>query len=102
MTILSLELIHELHPRTDLNLGTVWSCNEKMATGLLTGSAGLTASVTYALTKDRGMSFGSSNKLKKQNGVGKADSGSVSLSTCRSFEWRPRDQTDISICGDFS
>jgi hypothetical protein len=89
VTAFSLGMTRELNPRLALNLGASWTQSDKQATGLVTDTSSLDASLSYALTEDWAMNFGASHKVKDEDGVGKADSSSVFLSLGRTFEWRP-------------
>ncbi len=62
VTAFSLGMTQELNPRLALNLGASWTQSDKQATGLVTDTTGLDASLSYALTEDWAMNFGAATR----------------------------------------
>lgn len=89
VTALSLRLTHELTQLSSLNLALSLAETRDTATGTSVTNTGLSASYSHALTRDWGLNLGYQHRIRKETGIGKASSDSVSLTLSRSFDIRP-------------
>jgi hypothetical protein len=88
LTSIALGYNQSLTPLTSFGVTLRHADSEETETGLNTRNTTLSASITYALTEDWGLTTGYTHALRDEDSVGNATSGTAFLTLDRSFSLR--------------
>jgi hypothetical protein len=87
-TSLSLDYTKQITSRGTLGLGLTYVDNQDTATDLATKTASLSASYTYALTPDWGLTAGYTQRLRQEEPNARANSGTAFVVLSRDFVFK--------------
>lgn len=89
ITVMSLGYSRNLSQVSSLSLDLSYAENTTTATDSTVANGSFGATYSHALTEDWGLNLGYRQRMRDEDGVGKADSNSVFLSLSRDFTFRP-------------
>lgn len=84
---LEIGLTQSLTPRVSAELGLSYTQRDSTASDLDTTN--ISAGVNYALDENWSLALDANHRIRDEQGVGRANSTSLSLSVSRTFDWRP-------------